>query len=214
MKPNKQEITDIVNDKYTKISEVRKLIKLLIQISYTENDIPFLLEILRSKEKELRKIYRSKEINFIPIKNGFLSIGGRPGSGKIEMLKNTGITTVVTLLKKTEKNVDKLGELILKQEMTWIHFPLSASELPLDDEFTKNINSLYDNIINLLSKQEKIFIHCAAGIHRTGSFTNGLLQKCGFSKNEAKELIYKMRPVTGIEAVPKHWKWSEKVIGI
>ncbi|MEZ4987473.1 MAG: hypothetical protein R2795_20915 [Saprospiraceae bacterium] len=108
--------------------------------------------------------------------------------------------------------VEELGGEIKLCEMDWEWLPLSASNFRTDVVFKNTVNNLYDNLIKKLDNGEKVFVHCAAGIHRTGAFSNGLLRKMGFSEIEAKEMIYKMRPVTAIEAIRKHWDWSEIII--
>lgn len=200
-------IIDLIENKYTKISVIRKVLKELVE----KNEFTDLHNRLYEKEKELAKIYKSKELNFQKVKSGYIALGGRPGLGKIDELIENGTTLIVTLLKETEKNVRELGELIESKNIAWIWFPLSASKLQTGDNFRIQINTLFDDLIRHLNNKEKIFIHCAAGVHRTGSFTNALLLKCGFTESESKELIYKMRPVTAIEAVTKHWNWSKKI---
>ena len=62
----------------------------------------------------------------------------------------------------------------------------------------KNVQKMIiDNIIFILNymKNNKIvlFIHCAAGIHRTGTILYTILRVCGESKTEAVEAIKYIR---------------------
>lgn len=207
------DIYTLLQDKYTPVDLIRKTLKEL-ELSGIEDNSEYLelINQLKTKERNIKHLYRQKAVNFIEINNGSLGIGGRPGLGKIEEFYKESVSSIVTLLKDEEKQVSELGEKIKSFNINWIRLPLSASVLSLDDEFILLVNNIYDDIILRLENKEKIFIHCAAGVHRTGAFTNGLLLKAGFSKSEAKEKIYEMRPVTAIEAISKHWNWSSEII--
>lgn len=202
----------VLHDKYIPISKVRKAIKALEELFVDESEYEELTLRLREREQSLSKIYRQKTINFRRFKNGLLGIGARPSLDKINLLKIEGVEMIITLLKKEEKLVKELGDKVKDCEIIWEWFPLSASNLRTDKAHKKAVNDLYDNLISRLDRGEKIFMHCAAGVHRTGAFSNGLLRKMGFTEEEAKEEIYKMRPVTAIERISKHWNWSEKII--
>ncbi|MEA2041981.1 MAG: tyrosine-protein phosphatase [Bacteroidota bacterium] len=210
-KVNKSDLEYLLKSKYAPISAVRKKIKELQNLNLSENQS--IIKRLIEKELFLSKLYKERKINFIPISNGSLAIGPRPTFEKVEELSKLGVTTIVTLLKDSEKGVEDLGHKIEALKMYWIWFPLSAKNFNFNRKYKiKSTNDIYANLIDRLSKNEKIFIHCAAGVHRTGAFSNGLLRTTGVSVDKAKELIYEMRPVSAIEAVSKHWNWSEKII--
>ncbi len=209
---NIKEIRLILDDKFCKINRVRKKIKELQNFDVSDDFAKNIYNQLVEKELFLSEVYKSKEISFIPIKNGRLSIGGRPNDQKITELKQLGVTSVVTLLKNNEFEAKKFKTLLNDLNINWIHFPMFASKLEKTPEFKLKTNAVYDKLIEKLKVGETFFIHCAAGIHRTGAFTNGLLLKIGFSPEESKEMIYKMRKVTAIEAVAKHWNWSKNII--
>jgi len=209
------EIQHLLDDKYLKISSLRELIRSLIedesQIDDLQNKNDF-IEKLKDRERELRRVYRQKQAVFVSLANGRIGIGGRPSVAKIQEFKDEGVTCIVTLLKPEEKLVEELGSAIQSAGIEWVWFPLSASQLPDDEDFKNNIKAVYEQLISILKNGGTVFIHCAAGVHRTGSFTNGLLRKMGLSKEESKSKIFEMRPITAIEAVTKHWNWSEKII--
>jgi len=193
--------------------KVRRLLEQLREVDATElPEIQTLISHLENKMEVLTKLYKKKNVEFVELGNGFLALGARPSMNKIYIFKKKEVSTIITLLKKEEKLVEELGEHIKSLGINWIWFPLSASKLEVNDEFKQVINALYLDLIERLENGEKVLIHCAAGVHRTGAFSNGLLRKMGFSKAEAKEKIYEIRPVTALEAVTRHWNWSEKII--
>jgi len=156
--------------------------------------------------------YEKRKIKFVKVKNGSICLGGRPSLKTIKLLGLEGVNHIITLQNERELKVPDLGKTIIEAGMTWKWFPLSASRLPIDVEFKQKIQSLYADLEKELKAGKKIFIHCAAGIHRTGCFTNGLLRYMNYEKEESRRLIEEMRKVTVRGAVAKHWNWSEKII--
>jgi protein-tyrosine phosphatase len=208
--PITDEINKLFTNEYTKICEVRKMIKEIKNDSDKAEKYNSELSKLQIFEHNLRGKYRSKEINLINMLKGKLAISGRPGINKIKELKNIDI--IVSLLKHKEKDVLELGEEIQANGIVWIWFPLAASNLPKTEDMKIKVIKLYAKLKMELENQKTIMIHCAAGVHRTGAFTNGLLRFCGFSKEKSKLLIKEMREVTAREAFAKHWNWSEQLI--
>ena len=86
---------------------------------------------------------------------------------------------------------------------------MSASSLP-EGKQIKKVRLLFESIEDKLTNGERIFIHCAAGIHRTGAFTYGLLRYMGYSAEIAKEKINLLRTITYQQAQIKHWAWGEQ----
>ena len=211
MKVEREHITRVLENEFAKISEVRLLIKKLTALEDPLEDSAQLLKQLEEKEEEVATLYQRKHVNYQPVLKGHLSIGGKPGVDRLAELAKLNTDTVVTLLKTNEKGVDEIKAELATSGTDWIWFPLSASELSLSDDTREKINAVYRQLIDKLNHGERIFIHCAAGVHRTGSFTNGLLRKIGYSSAESKQLIKEMRPVTALEAVKRHWDWSEKI---
>ncbi|MBN2890631.1 MAG: dual specificity protein phosphatase family protein [Bacteroidales bacterium] len=206
------DITNLLTDEYAKVNDVRLAKLFLINNGVDENDL--LLKSILELEQYLKRIYKSKEVNFLPIKNGFFSIGGRPTLDKILLLKDLGVNLVLTLLKKEEKEVEELGDFIVENNIKWIWNPLSASSLPTDTKNIERIRSIFNDLDKELEEGSKIYVHCAAGIHRTGAFTNAFLQYSGFSAEESKMMIKQMREVTAREAITKHWNWSKKFVSV
>lgn len=205
-----QTVDQLIANQFTPIHAVRAAI---IQLRTAESaDTASLLARLQAHEAHLKRLYKSKEIHFIPLKQGRLGIGGRPGLGKVAQFPELGIDIVVTLLKEKEKNVPALGEAVQRQGITWIWFPLAASQLPTDPASLQKTITLYDRLQEQLVAGKTILVHCAAGIHRTGAFTNAFLQYQGYDTETSRQLIKEMREVTAREAVAKHWRWANVVL--
>ena len=62
---------------------------------------------------------------------------------------------------------------------------------------------LYEGLRAALASAGKVFIHCSAGIHRTGMVTYGLLCSMGLSAADAMAILNSLRAETG-EGVGEH----------
>jgi protein-tyrosine phosphatase len=71
---------------------------------------------------------------------------------------------------------------------------------PTDDDFQFKPAELFERGVDfaleaLERPDTKIFIHCAAGVHRAPMMTLAILRAMGWDLKEAKKLIQKRRPV-------------------
>ena len=71
---------------------------------------------------------------------------------------------------------------------------------PTDDDFQFKPAELFqrgvDFVLGALEKPNtRVFIHCAAGVHRAPMMTLAVLRALGWELKEAKQLIQKRRPV-------------------
>jgi protein-tyrosine phosphatase len=149
------------------------------------------------------------EVNWVQVGNGFLAIGHKPG-GKIsfEGLKNEGTSAVLTLLNENE-GAPAIGKQSRTVNIDWIWFPFSASK-PHDDETVAQVYSLYSQLSSLINSGAKIYIHCSAGIHRTGMITYGFLRFLGSGKTEAFGILESLREVTAAQVGEDRLLWADQ----
>lgn len=171
-------------------------------------------ELIRSRSPKKAKNGIQKPVNqiitFYPFSKGNIAIGGKPGSQTLSLLQEEKCTLIVTLLKRGEKGVLEIQQIAQKLGIGWLHCPMSASELPVRPEKIATFRAAYAQMGAELAQGGKIFVHCAAGIHRTGAFTYGFLRSQGLSATDARALIGQLRPVTLKNAVDRHWQWAEQ----
>lgn len=77
---------------------------------------------------------------------------------------------------------------------------------PVDDDFEPKSAEVFERgvefALGALEEQEtKIFVHCAAGVHRAPMMTLALLSVMGWSVDDAMELIEGRRPVADFAEV-------------
>jgi protein-tyrosine phosphatase len=150
-------------------------------------------------------------LNFIyaNLLNGQIAIGHKPGK-KLPMsqLKSDGITTVVTLLNESE-GATAIGQQAAQAGINWIWFPFSAS-LATSEDNVPEVIKLYQQLNGLLQTGGKIYIHCSAGIHRTGMIAYGLLRFLGYTKEDAFDMLTAMREVTAAQVGSERLNWGDQ----
>jgi hypothetical protein len=207
--------------------EIEQLLPLIKIGKVSEAEIQNITDKIRliikedpSKGKELGELFSrikqaSKvknlptEVNWVQVGKGFLAIGHKPG-GKIsfEGLKNEGTSAVLTLLNENE-GASVIGKQSHTVNIEWIWFPFSASK-PHDGDAIAQIYSLYNQLYSLINLGAKIYIHCSAGIHRTGMITYGFLRYLGMGKTEAFGILQTLREVTAAQVGEDRLLWADQ----
>lgn len=149
------------------------------------------------------------DMNWVPVNNGHLAIGHKPG-GKLPFdgMKNSGASTILTLLQENE-DAAKIGAGAKSAGMNWIWFPFSASR-PHQEERLNEVSALYADLQQRLGNGEYIYIHCSAGIHRTGMITYGLLRYLGQNALTAQQTLRMLREVTAEQAGEERLVWGDQ----
>jgi predicted protein tyrosine phosphatase len=114
--------------------------------------------------------------------------GGIWTAENMEKVAEAGITHVIDM--QIEFDDTPLGQAI-GVEVLWN---------PTDDDFELKPPELFQRGVEFADKalgreEAKLFIHCAAGVHRAPMMTLALLGSMGWSLDDAMELIEKRRPV-------------------
>lgn len=102
--------------------------------------------------------------NFDIVQNGFLR-GGQPSASGLEWLVNYGVCTIIDL-----RGTDRLNQWCLPKETLGLqvcHIPVEDFSTPCIDQVQLFCSTLRENI----QEQRVVFVHCKAGIGRTGTFT-------------------------------------------
>lgn len=139
---------------------------------------------------------------------GSLSARGRPSLETLAALQqHKGITGVVTLLQHDESSgyAQQLGEACERLGLKWWHAPLAGPKamglvreaVPrLSQEDLDSFKQIRHIKQQLELTCEKLVVHCAAGLHRTGLFLYLLLRELGASPESALEKLRQMRQET------------------
>jgi len=125
---------------------------------------------------------------------GRIAVYGRPSFRMMQHLKESGFDYMVTLLSESE-GAKELGLATKSLGIDWLWYPMPNAKPPEDDQRLR-LAELVMLISSLLDDGEHIFLHCSAGIHRTGIITYALLRYRGMTAADAKQLLEELRLVT------------------
>ncbi len=142
---------------------------------------------------------------WMPVGQGHLSLGPRPKLRRVERLAHHGATHVLTLLSERER-VTSLEEATREAGMEWLWFPLRGGTPPQD---ARAVEVLFRSLDRALEGGAKIYVHCAAGIHRTGMITYAYLRWSGLSAIEATAGLGELRAVTAAGVGDERKRWGD-----
>ena len=161
---------------------------------------------------------KCKVFNFYNLKNGSkITCHGRPKKRDIKRLKDEfNVNYIITILHSKEQPeiVQKYVEEI-SSDITWINLPLQGANMALF------MNSQVQNIIincllNLYNEMQKrhliIYIHCAAGVHRTGTVLYTILRMTGETPESAMQAIKQIRLETYNNCGDNRIKYAEEFL--
>ena len=135
-----------------------------------------------------------RELGWVPVGKGRLCISHRPKRIQIPALAQTGCQRVVTLLSEKEGAL-RIGHMVTHAGMEWTWLPVPNGKYPEGEAHEILLNGV-KTLAEKLDQGELIFIHCSAGIHRTGMLTYALLRWVGYSEEETLNLIGQLREHT------------------
>ena len=145
------------------------------------------------------------------VRNGSISIGHRPRFKHIPAMRKNGITHVVSILSEREE-ARKLGQSILRERMEWIWIPIGSSKPPEGRDVVELVRQAFAELEEALEAEANIFIHCSAGIHRTGMIANALLLYLGYSQEEAGSILSELRAITSENVSEARLEWGRRFI--
>lgn len=137
-----------------------------------------------------------------------LTLGHRPKWKQIPAMADD-YDIVVVLLKDSE-GVQTMLTKYREAGLIPLHVPFTVKELiKSPDEECAEVRKMVASIAKLLIFTDcRVFVHCSAGIHRTGCFAYAVLRCLGLDPQEAVEVIRELRPVTATGFLPFR-QWAE-----
>lgn len=114
----------------------------------------------------------------------------------ISQLKSAGAQVILTLMYDSE--MEKLGAELLPSVcddmgVKWFQLPILDDDAPNND-FEEAFHNHQDEIINTLSNQGTVAVHCKGGSGRTGLVIGLLMTKLGYEKTDVINQVQKIRP--------------------
>jgi protein-tyrosine phosphatase len=146
--------------------------------------------------------------NFVPAAGGRIALGHRPKLRGLADLLASGCTHIVTLLSERE-GAKTIGAAASSAGLSWIWFPLENGH-PLAADRDEEARQLFDAVGRLLDEGGAVYIHCSAGIHRTGMIGYALLRHLGLPKDVALERLRAMRDLTADGVGDERLSWGDR----
>ena len=112
-------------------------------------------------------------------------------------------------LQGEKENALQIRDATLEAGLEWIWLPMIDGN-PLSTKRECEVKDLYRNLSSVLDTQGKIYIHCAAGIHRTGMIAYGFLRFIGFDTRTARETLLSLREVTARSVGEHRLSWGDR----
>lgn len=138
------------------------------------------------------------EISEIAVGGGTIGMGRMPGRGghyarDWSTLVGWGPDVVLTLTELHE--LDRCGASQLGSELEdagigWVHLPVVDYGTPEDGDWL----AIEAQLLDVLSKQRRIFVHCFGGCGRTGMAVLRLMVSLGAEPNAALKRLREVRP--------------------
>lgn len=166
------------------------------------------LMALHALIKQPADVKTEQGLRWVAVAGGRLAIGGRPKIRALTTMRDDGATHIVTLLSEGE-DARELGAAVTAAGLGWQWLPRRNGDPPADHEDTA-IAAALDAWITLLASGASLYIHCAAGIHRTGMFTHALLRRTGHSPADAQQILAALRTLTAAEAGAHRLAWGHR----
>ncbi len=149
--------------------------------------------------------------NFVQILgSGKLALSERPKLKEIGKLVSADCDLVVTILSAKGDQAHKIGAEVESCGMRWEWVKVTNANSMTGEEklhFRSSIQSVY----NAIKANEKVLLHCSAGLHRTGMFAYALLRKGCLKPEEALSVIEEIRKQTYEALEEKYINLAEKL---
>eukprot|EP00347_Sterkiella_histriomuscorum_P015217 403357863 len=140
-----------------------------------------------------------KKFKFQQIGSSQVTLWHRPTIRDIEAIKNLQQITLIVTLQGQQEDPKSIQDECKKQGIEHFHINLNgANQALLNSKATqKMLLPKIQMLFKILNDQEhRAVIHCAAGIHRTGTITYTLMRMDGKQCKEAYEGLKEMREQT------------------
>lgn len=145
-------------------------------------------------------------LTFARLLSGALTIGHRPRLRGLKRLRDVGVTHVATILSMPE-NPEAIGSATRSAGLEWLWINLGSTK-SLPARRRPDIAEGLRSIEAILGAGGRIYLHCSAGIHRTGMISAALLFYLGHDDHAVSDCLRALRPVTADGVGAERLEWA------
>ena len=146
--------------------------------------------------------------HWLPVGPGQLALWHRP---RLRAIPHLGCDRVATLLSERE-GAREIGGAVQRAGIAWSWIPLRDGKTPTGSRGEEARRDLWELSAHL-EAGESILLHCSAGMHRTGMMAYALLRGRGLSRDEALDLIERLRPHARTAMRAEYLAWGDGIRG-
>lgn len=143
---------------------------------------------------------------FADVLAGSLALGHRPGRGAYASLKRAGATHIATILSSAE-GAEAIGVAARQAGFAWIWLDLGSTKT-LPSLKNPAIRGAVAALADALASGGRAYLHCSAGIHRTGMIAAALLYRLGCDEAEVIARLAAMRAITARDVGEARLAWA------
>ena len=152
---------------------------------------------------EVEKVGR---LTFVHLHPGALAIGHRPPLRSLGRMREAGVTHIVTVLSQQE-DPHSIAAATRSAGLEWIWIELGSTK-NLPARAKPEIKTALCSLASILRGGGRIYLHCSAGIHRTGMIAAALLFCLGHDDAQVGELLTALRAVTAEGMGAERLDWA------
>ncbi len=167
--------------------------------------------LIGALRKVLSQVKAMEFVDWVKIGGGYFAIGHRPGKKLVGDLKKQGCTHVVTLLAESEGAL-QVKSIVDAVGMYWDWFPMDSAK-QLDPDRLHTLRAVFAEWQSNLDKGGQYYLHCSAGIHRTGYITFAFLLYLGLGEPKALNVLRQLRLETVEGVGDQRLAWARAMAG-
>ena len=145
----------------------------------------------------------SYRLKWVPVGGGQLALGHRPGRALRQAIEEQGCDLVLNLLSERESRA-AVGP-------HRIRLPLDGAAPP-DPARDPEVRAVLAQVQQALAGGQRVYVHCSAGLHRTGMIAYALLRSMGQDAEGAVATIRELRALTADELTKPRIAWGERLV--
>lgn len=146
------------------------------------------------------------KLSFVRILSGAVAIGHRPPLRALPAMKRAGVTHVTTVLSRDE-GAEAVGAAVQRAGLDWIWIDLGSTK-SLPQRRRGDIAEALRQMTAALEGGAHIYLHCSAGIHRTGMIAAALLFQLGRDDEQTLATLTALRPLTATDVGEARLEWA------